>query len=411
MDHTKLTPQQLNHLLTVHSLLAQDHPTTLDPVLTGLYDLLSRHTAFSLITYQSGDVIFQEGDDGSTMFLIQSGRVAIVKGSLHDPMVLGYRSAGEIIGEMAVLEYRPRSASVVALEMVEALLVDRVALGQVLSQHPELAMSLMSTLSARLRLSDTNLDVVARVEEQLNEELEIAAQIQARLLPRTAPTIPGWDIAARLIPARKTSGDFYDFFPISPDRVGFLVADVVDKGAGAALYMAVSRTLFRTFALQHPTAPEETLRATNERIQADVGSDQFVTVFYGLLDSKTKTLCYANAGHNPAFVLNSQREVRELGKTGIPIGVFEGITWKQVSVQFQPGDVLIVYTDGVSEARNGTGEEFGAARLLQVAHTQPCCAAQPMLDALIGAIHAFIGSAPQFDDITLLVAVCQSDSG
>lgn len=401
-----LTPEQLERLFTLHHT-APLSEATLHAAFAELFALMTNDGVVTEQTHLPGEVIFREGDGGSTMCLIQTGRVAVVKGDLSEPVVLSHRSAGEIVGEMALLEDRPRSASVVALENVRSLSVERGALRKLLGQHPELAMSLLSMLSARLRSSGTNLDRVARVEEQLNEELEFAAQIQARLLPRTLPNLAGWDIAAKLIPARKTSGDFYDFIPSGPGRLGVLVADVVDKGTAAALYMAVSRTLLRTFAQQNHTAPEETLRMTNERIQEDVGSDQFVTVFYGVLDSTAGTLVYANAGHNPAYVLRQGEVTRELGKTGIPIGVFEEITWRQDSVQFQPGDMLVLYTDGVSEARNAQHGEFGTAQMLAVAKAQVGRPAQEILDAVIRAIKEFIGDAPQFDDITLLVAVRQ----
>lgn len=405
MTAKMITPQQLNHLLSVQNTFATEPAVVLPSAFAELFTQLSHDGSVTGHRYQPGEVIFNEGECGSTVFLIQSGRVAIVKGDLYSPIVLGYRNAGEIIGEMALLKKRPRSASAIALEQIQSLSVERTELRKRLGHHPEMALSIMSTLSARLRSSDADLDTVTRSEEQMSTELEFAAQIQARLLPRAVTEMPGWDIAARLIPARKTSGDFYDFIPLGPDHLGILVADVVDKGIGAALYMAVSRTLIRTFALQYPTAPEETLRATNERIQVDVGSDQFATIFYGVLDSETGTLVYANAGHNPAYVLSKQTVSQKLGKTGLPIGLFDGIQWQQRSILFQPGEMLIAYTDGVSEALNSKQDEFGTARLLDVAKAHMGCSAQKTLDALIQAIQDFAGNTPQFDDITLLVAV------
>lgn len=401
-----LTPRQLEHLLALQKAQLKAPPAAPDPVLAELFALLCQMEALEEHTFQPGEIVFQEGDDGSNMVLIQAGHVAVLKGNLDSPIVLTHRLSGEIVGEMALLEDRPRSATVVALDVVQTLSVERAPLRKLLGKYPELAMSLMSTLSARLRSSDNDLDTVTRVEEQLNAELEFAAQIQARLLPRSIPTAAGWDLAARLIPARKTSGDYYDFIPLGDGRLGILVADVVDKGTGAALYMAVSRTLIRTFALQHPDAPEEALRMTNLRALDDAGSDQFVTVFYGVLDSDLGTLTYANAGHNPAYLLNAQAgTIQELGKTGIPIGIFEEVSWQRSVVQLRPGDTLVLYTDGVSEARDIHRGEFGTARLLETIRAHGGCTAPELLDTTIRRVREFMGAAPQFDDITLLVAV------
>ncbi len=399
-----LTPRQLEHLLALQKNQPKTPVTGPDPVLAELFALLCRTGALDEYTFQPGEILFQEGDGGSNMVLIQSGHVAILKGDLDAPMVLTHRLSGEIIGEMALLEDQPRSATVVALDTVQTLSVERPALRKLLGEHPELAMSLMSTLSARLRSSDNDLDSVTRVEEQLNAELEFAAQIQARLLPRSIPDLAGWDLAATLIPARKTSGDYYDFIPLGEGRLGILIADVVDKGTGAALYMAVSRTLIRTFARQFPDAPEEALRMTNLRALEDAGSDQFVTIFYGVLDA-AGTLTYANGGHNPAYVLRAQTEsYQELGKTGIPIGIFEEVSWRRGTVQLQPGDTLVLYTDGVNEARDIRRGEFGTARLLETIQAHQHGTAPDLLDALVQTLRQFMGAAPQFDDITLLVA-------
>jgi serine phosphatase RsbU (regulator of sigma subunit) len=237
----------------------------------------------------------------------------------------------------------------------------------------------------------------------MTQELEVAGRIQATFLPRTVPDVPGWDIAATLQPARQTSGDFYDFMEFGNGRFGILVADVADKGTGAALYMALSRTLLRTYAIQHPEQPAEALRLANERILADTESDQFVTVFYAVLDTANDRLAYANAGHNPAFLLSGDgRSPQSLAKTGIPLGMFAGMAWQQQTVAVAPGDKLILYTDGVTEAQDAEGNEFGEERLLAALQEKT---AEGMVTAVLTAIHDFVGSAPQFDDVTLVIAV------
>ena len=172
------------------------------------------------------------------------------------------------------------------------------------------------------------------------------------------------------------------------------------------MYMALSRTLIRTYAVQYHARPDFVLRVANRRILMDSDANLFVTVFYGVLDPRTGPLTYCNAGHTPPVVLSAQGDspVRELRGTGIPLGIFEGETWEQHSVQLAPGDLLLLYTDGVTDAEDGNGEFFGEERLLEVAKKN-CLdgSAQGLLDAVLAAIHGYVGGAPQFDDITLMV--------
>jgi serine phosphatase RsbU (regulator of sigma subunit) len=237
--------------------------------------------------------------------------------------------------------------------------------------------------------------------EKMARELEIAGKIQATFLPTVQPQLPGWEIAAALIPARQTSGDFYDFVELANGRIGFVVADVADKGTGAALYMALSRTLLRTYAAHFPDDPARALQATNERILADTHSDQFVTVFYAVLEGESGRLTYANAGHNPALLVGTQ--TAELGNTGIPLGMFPDQSWRQAALTLAPGDSLILYTDGIPEAMNGAQEEFGDGRLQQLTADYADQSAAQTLAAVQTAVQAFVGDAPQTDDITLLV--------
>jgi serine phosphatase RsbU (regulator of sigma subunit) len=268
--------------------------------------------------------------------------------------------------------------------------------------------SLASQIGSALYRAQVFAETLAH--QKVIQELEFAGRIQASFLPHEVPSVPGWDIAATLVPARQTSGDFYDFVPLPDDQLGIVVADVADKGTGAALYMELSRTLSRTYAMQYVTALDQALKAANERILADTVTDQFVTVFYGVLDLKNATLHYANAGHNPALYLNRQSgEAQELGQTGIPLGMFSGMSWQQKTVPLRPGDMLIMYTDGVSEAQNTNGAEFGLERLLNSIKSQNGCSAQETQTTLLTALDKFVGDAPQFDDITLLVVMRQSN--
>ncbi len=262
--------------------------------------------------------------------------------------------------------------------------------------------ALASQIGSALYRAKAHQEMLA--SHKMAQELEFAGRIQASFLPTEIPERDGWDITAAIIPARQTSGDFYDFIELENGRLGLLVADVSDKGTGAALYMALSRTLLRTYAMQYPDNPEVALKLANERILVDTESEQFVTLFYGVLDPESGTLVYANAGHNPSFVINSSPgEPLSLGHTGIPLGMFPDMDWQQETVQLAPGDVIVIYSDGVPEAENSAREEFGEAPMITAVRTHLAEPVTVMETAVLDAVRDFVGEAPQFDDITLMI--------
>lgn len=246
--------------------------------------------------------------------------------------------------------------------------------------------------------------------QRINQELDLAWQVQAGFLPDALPEIPGWQLAATLQPSRETSGDFYDLILLPNGQLGILIADVVDKGMGAALFMVLSRTLIRTYAVQPHTRPDSVLRTANRRILMDINTEQFVTAFYGILDPSTGELTYGNAGHDPPYLLSAQNDgaVQTLRRTGPPLGILEDMTWEQKTVRLAPGDTLLLYTDGVTDAEDATGTFFGRDRLLEVAQINLGRSAQEMQAALLTEVHEFVGEAPQFDDIALVVIVRDS---
>jgi len=241
-----------------------------------------------------------------------------------------------------------------------------------------------------------------------NAELQIAADIQMSFMPKVLPRIAGFDIAARAIMAKEVGGDFFDVIPfeivaLDKGTLGLLIADVSGKGVPAALFMALSRIVVRVNALWHPD-PAQAIYDANNIIAGDAKSGMFVTLFFGRLREKDRTLTYVNAGHNPPVVFRSKTGVlEELPATGIILGAFENQDYFSRSLVIEPDDVVVMYTDGVTEAIDARDEPFGVPRLNAIIRENARLPAQGILDRILSDLHEFTGDTPQFDDITLLV--------
>jgi serine phosphatase RsbU (regulator of sigma subunit) len=240
--------------------------------------------------------------------------------------------------------------------------------------------------------------------QKVSQELQLAGKIQASFLPDAFPVIPGWQLAVTLLPARETSGDFFDVIQLGEGRLGILIADVADKGVGPALYMAISRTLMRTYAVEYEAEPEVAFYATNQRLLKDARANLFVTAFYGILETGTGLLTYSNAGHNPPYLIKNKEDgAISLDRTGMPLGVEGEATWSQNVVQIDPGDTLILFTDGIPDAQNEMGEFFDDDSLLEVCLENYGRPAHEIQAAILAEIQNFVGGASQFDDITLMI--------
>jgi sigma-B regulation protein RsbU (phosphoserine phosphatase) len=184
-----------------------------------------------------------------------------------------------------------------------------------------------------------------------------------------------------------------------------VVADVADKGMAAALYMTTCRTLIRAYATEYTEAPELVLAEANRRILADTHGGLFITVFYGILDPAKGILTYCNAGHNPPYLfsLKDNGAQQALTRTGMPLGIIEQTSWERAVLTFESGDVLVAYTDGVTEAQNTEEGFYEEARLIEVTKANTGLTAKAMLEIMATDIQEFVGEAPQFDDLTLMV--------
>lgn len=241
--------------------------------------------------------------------------------------------------------------------------------------------------------------------QRLEEELAVARQMQEMLLPEACPVVSGWGFTSCYCPARSVGGDFYDFFdlPGKPDRLGLVIADVADKGIPAALFMAFSRTVIRTKGMSG-VSPATVMGRSNRLIFKDSRAGLFVSAFYGILEPKSGRFTYTNGGHNrPLWLHADTGKIDELAIGGMVLGVFEQIKLEEGRIEVQPGDSLIFYTDGVTEAMDETDQLFGEARLRAVVAAQSGADAETMMQAIIKAVNSFIGVRPLIDDFTICV--------
>jgi serine phosphatase RsbU (regulator of sigma subunit) len=260
-------------------------------------------------------------------------------------------------------------------------------------------------IEERLKALATRSYAATLAHDAVTQELAQAGRIQEGLLPEEIPEISGWEISAVLHPARATSGDFYDFIQLPGNRLGLLVADVADKGMGAALYMATCRTLIHTFAGEFPAEPELALEKANHHILADTHGGLFITVFYGVLDPISGRFTYCNAGHNPPFLFPAENTGahKALTRTSMPLGITEETSWEQKEITFNAGDVLVAYTDGITEAQNEGGEFYNEARLVKIASSKVGNSVQELIEALEKDVRDFSSAMPQLDDMTLMI--------
>ena len=255
---------------------------------------------------------------------------------------------------------------------------------------------------AGIAIENARLYRVAVEKGRMERELQMAHEIQRGLLPDRIPTIPGYELAADWRSAREVAGDFYDFIPLGDGRLGVVIADVSDKGVPAALFMAVARSLFRSSAVLS-RSPEDALHQTNHLILNDTQGSMFVTAYDVVLGPGGQLQC-VNAGHNCPLLYRAAPRTHEfLPRGGRPLGWFEELPVKTEHVKMAPGDVLVLYTDGVSEAENEAGEYFSEARLAQAVNGAHGQSAQGVMERINAAVDAFIGDAPPFDDHTLVV--------
>ena len=375
--------------------------------------------------YPAGSTLFREGEKSDRLYILVAGRIAIVKGSGQmSEQTLAVCEPGSFLGEMGLFERESkRSATARTLDRVEVLEMDYAELERLLRQEPTLAYEMIRVLSSRLHqldnnaveeLRDKNLALTSALHElgtaqaqlveqkRLERELELARDIQRSILPRRLPELPGFEFAARMLPAHTVGGDFFDFIRITPKITVLVIGDVSGSGVPAALFMALTCTLMRAEAA-HGDSLLEGVRNVNRQLLEINDAGMFVSAWIGLLDGETRELHYVCAGHEVPFFCGAGGIWKSLPRTtGLPLGTTEDILLDQQSVRFAAGSLLIGFTDGLTDTVDASGERFGMERLRTVLSDSRDLRAPDLCEHLLGANAAFRGDVPQLDDIALI---------
>ena len=396
--------------------------------------------------FHAGDVLMRQGQTSTFAAVILMGEVDIFVDTPAGQINVATVGPPHLVGELGVLAEMPRSATVIARGDLAILRIERDALMAVMAENPSIGVAVIGELGqlihgmnrslasltyaanalgrdeydpamlAELARQPGEVANVARAfasmaaeleaKKRRRDEMQAAATIQNSILPRPLArdgALAAIDLHAEMHPAREIGGDFYDFFPLDGDRLAITVADVSGKGIPAALFMAVSRTVLRIGERGDDMTAD--MEAANRLLAAENAASMFVTAFHGVLDLKTGALRYCNAGHNPPYLLREDGGREMLKATGLPFGVDADMPYRIAEAQLRPGDALFLFSDGITEAFNPEGEEFGTARLETALEAARGRGAAALVKGILTATTEFAAGAEQSDDITLLALV------
>jgi len=379
----------------------------------------------------AGTLLFREGDAGDRFYVILDGEVSVIKAlGTSDELLIATRRAGEFFGEMSLIEPDGlRTASIRAATSLRMLEMARSDFDAMIHQCPALGCGIIRVLSLRLNeahnatianLREKNRQLSQAYEElkaahaqiiekeRMEKELETARWIQQSILPPTLPRLPGFDLGALLTPARAVGGDLYDLFPIGPDHLGVVIGDASDKGVPAAIFMALTYSLLRAEAPRW-ASPAQVLKSVNGLLDGMNSSGMFVTVLYGVLDCTRHRFTYARAGHELPVHVGPTGEARAITQgIGMPLGLVPFPAFDEQSLAIEPGDVLLLYTDGATDLTNAQGEHLGRERLQELVQANCGASAQAICDSLWTAMADYKGATPQFDDVALVAIQAKS---
>jgi len=387
-----------------------------------------KYLASRLVSYKypEGHVLFHEGSLEEEFYILLEGEVEILKSvGTSDERSLGVRKAVSLLGEMSLFSHDGyRTATVRSLTTLNLFKMDRAEFDALLHRQPQLAYELVRLLSKRLEdsenltiheLREKNESLSSAYEElkaaqkqiiekeKLEHELEISSKIQRSILPKSLPKRRGFDFGALMIPARAVGGDFYTFVPLDKSHLGVVVGDVCDKGVPAALFMSLIFSLIRVEALTSKS-PVRVLRQVNRHLLQINASNMFVTLIYGVLNSENGRFHYARAAHPVPIMLDGNGETTNVPiKPGQPLGLFGNLPIDEERITIPPGGTLLLFTDGLNEASDMDGIEFGYEALADSLSSGRRKRAQRICEHLWDVIHVYGQGMPQDDDFTAVV--------
>ncbi len=291
---------------------------------------------------------------------------------------------GRRLGVLAVADKESRDGSVLDFTATDARLLSLFA------------------NQAAAAIETARLHKEAIEKERIERELELAAAIQREILPRSLPEIARVELAAANLPTRQVGGDYYDFFPLSNGRLGFLVADVSGKGVPAALLVSTVHAAVH-LSIDEANTIVELVERIDRHLRRYAATRKFLTLFFGIIEPESGALRYVSAGHNPALLVSASGTLERLDSTGVPVGMLPHASWREETRTMQPGDLLAVYTDGLTEAVDGSDEEFGLERLERGITESRALPAKQLCDEVLLKVADFARGMPQYDDQTLLL--------
>jgi serine phosphatase RsbU (regulator of sigma subunit) len=381
--------------------------------------------------YPEKTVLCRQGEIEHTFYIVVNGRVSVVQRvDEGEERLLGLLGERAIFGEMSLIDDSPRMATVMTLVPTTVLEITEKVFDQLLLNSPAVAYAVVQRILASTRKLDQRsiAELKGKNEaleqayealkaaqaklvekERLERELELAAAVQRNLLPGDLPQFADYHFAAYLQPARQVGGDFYDVMALDAEHVGLLIADVADKGFHAALFMAVSRTLFHQESRYSLSPAAVALAVHRGMLGVAKSADSFVTAFYGVLHRPSGRLTYTRAGHDRPLLYRPGRGVEMLMGNGRFLGMLPELTLEEYTVQLEPGSRLVMYSDGVTDAVNPFGERYGAGRLQRVLQNTGNTSAVVLKDRIAADVALFCQNAPAFDDLTLLIVEAVSE--